>query len=285
MRNSFRVLFLTMWAASSYAQHYLSPSLYSRDMNYFNPASLPIDSASDYYTSVLAKRKFATNDKEIWDKPVTVLANFIGRTSNPRGLFSAAYLNDRYSYFSRHGIYGGYVRQIPLGRARLNLSARGVINVDRIRWGDLGFPVSEDGVSVKFTPDLDFGAEFSAGGFSLGTAAHNILEGNVTIREGQAIRNIRAFVFHSAYRFGIGNKIKLSPYVLVRLKRNILLDAGLSTSLFNRVSLSYTLRVNELRGIYAAEARVMKKLFVGVAVDRSPLYPDHNADLLLRYQF
>jgi len=285
MKTSLRVLFLVVTAVHSYAQHYLSPSLYNRDMNYFNPASLPIDSASKHYVSVLGKRKFVANDKEIWDKPVTILANFISRTSNPKGLFSVAYLNDRYSYFSRNGIYGGYIREIPLGRARLSLSARGVLNVDRIRWGDLTFPVSEEGTSVRFTPDLDFGAEFRAGGFSLGAAVHNILEGKVTIREADAIRNIRAFVFHSAYRFGLGRQVKVSPYMLVRLKRNILLDAGLSASLFNRVTLSYTLRVNELRGIYAAEARIMKKLFIGVALDRSPLYPDHNGDLLLRYQF
>ncbi|ODS84239.1 MAG: hypothetical protein ABS46_04370 [Cytophagaceae bacterium SCN 52-12] len=285
MRTSLWVLFLVMTAVSSYAQHYLSPSLYNRDMNYFNPASLPIDSTSDHYVSVLGKRKFVANDKEIWDKPVTLLANFISRTSSPKGLFSVAYLNDRYSYFSRNGIYGGYIREIPLGRAGLSLSARGVLNVDRIRWGDLTFPVSEEGTSVRFTPDLDFGAEFGVGGFSLGAAVHNILEGKVTIREADAIRNIRAFVFHSAYRFGLGRQVKVSPYILVRLKRNILLDAGLSASLFNRVSLSYTLRVNELRGIYAIEARIMKKLFIGVALDRSPLYPDHNGDLLLRYQF
>ncbi len=285
MRNSLRALFLVMVAAPSYAQHYLSPSLYNRDMNYFNPASLPIDSTSDYYVSVLGKRKFVANDKEIWDKPATLLANFIGRTSNPKGLFSVAYLNDRYSYFSRNGIYGGYIREIPLGRAGLSVSARGVVNVDRIRWDDLGFPVSEEGTSVRFAPDLDFGAEFRAGGFSLGTAVHNMLEGKVTIREADAIRNIRAFVFHSAYRFGIGKQVKVSPYALVRLKRNILLDAGLSASLFNRVSLSYTLRINELRGIYAVEARIMRKLFMGIAFDRSPLYPDHNGDLLFRYQF
>ncbi len=268
------------------AQHHLSPSLYMRDMNFFNPSSIAADSASKYYVSMLGKKKWAGNDVEIWDKPASFLLNFAGRTTGGNAFYTVGYLNDRYSYFSRNGLYAGYIRQVSLGKATLSFSARGALYLDRIRWDRLRIPVSENGKSTSISPDLDLGIEFRNGGFSFGTAVHHALEARVTTGEGvEAVRNRRAFIFHSAFQFRVGHFMKLSPYALVRLKRNILLDAGLSGNFFDRVNLSYSFRINELRGIYAAEIRVARQLFVGGAIDRSPLYPDHNGDILVRYQF
>jgi hypothetical protein len=50
-----------------------------------------------------------------------------------------------------------------------------------------------------------------------------------------------------------------------------------------KLNASYLLRVNELRSIFTLESKVYQGLSLGVAYDTSPLFPDNNLDVFVRF--
>lgn len=75
------------------------------------------------------------------------------------------------------------------------------------------------------------------------------------------------------------------PFVLLYQEHNHVLDGGLHVSLYNRVSVSYILRLEKLRGVYSIDGNLSKRFWVGVAVDRFQLFTDNNVDVQVKYSF
>lgn len=266
-------------------QHSLRPTLYgpSQALNYYNVAAGLPDSTLNQ--SLLLYSHYKSVESEVWHKPITVFANYLGRLKTGVGFYSVGYLNDSYSFFSRQTLYGGYTRQwTVLKRRTLSVGARAVLNLDRIRWDDWQ-PAVRSGTDTRLTPDLDLGLAYQGKHLALGLSAKNLL--GTTIRyEGEALlTNQREFYLSLAYTFRLGQQVTIAPFTLVRLERGPDADLGAWVNLFHRVTLGYQFRLWELRQIGWLGINPYKGLRLGISYDQSLVHQDHNIDALLGYAF
>lgn len=279
----FTLFFFSLYLYTA-AQNTLRPSVYFQDMNYYNPASIILDTGQRASVSLYGKHKFVSNDEEIWHKPTSLYLNHTGRIKESNAFYTLSYINDRYSFFNRHTIYAGYTRQKKWGRSNtLSFAGRLVLNADAINWNKLKLRDNQSGKSVKITPDLDLGIQYQSRGFTAGIAAKNLLSYTVKTEEKSIIKNWREFYINVSYRFTIRKNFQLAPYLLLYRERKTFADAGVFVSAWHRVNASYLLRINELRSIYTFDVTIYKGFNAGLAFDKSALLPDHNLDFVLRY--
>jgi type IX secretion system PorP/SprF family membrane protein len=286
MKRKLYVLLLICLSPLAYGQNTLRPGIYFQDMNYYNPSAVAMDTSEKYSMSIYGKQKFVENDAEIWNKPASLFVQHIGKIKEGKSFYSLSYLNDNYSFYTRNTVYAGYTYRKKWTKAgTLSFGGRAVLNFDRISWTKLRTPHGETGKTLKFTPDIDLGIQYQLRGFTAGLSSKNVLGLSCRLSGEELLKNRREAYFNVSYLFRIGRNFKVAPYALWYWERKTVIDGGMHFSLFNRVSISYLLRLHELRSIYAVETRIYQGLHLGVSADRSRLLPDNNLDLVLRYLF
>ena len=270
----------------SYGQNTLRPSLYFQNMNYYNPSAVDLGSTESGSVSVYGKHKFVDNQSDIWAKPTTFYLNHIGRIQSSNSFYSVSYLNDSYSFYNRSTLYLGYTYQTKWGRlGTLSFGSRIIGNVDAIQWDKLKIPHQETGKSLKASPDLNVGIQYQWKGLTAGISAKNLLRIPTKIEGSILLQSNREVYIHTSYLFKLGRHFQVAPFVLLYQEHNRVLDGGLYVSFLNRVSVSYLLRLEELRGIYSIDGNLSKRLRVGIAIDRSRLFTDNNVDVQAKYSF
>ncbi len=280
------ILFYSGILISANGQNTIRPTIYFQDMNYYNPSAIPLDTLEDHRISVYGKYKIVENEDKIWNKPPSVFANYIGRIRKSNSFYTVSYINDIYSFYNRSTIYAGYTYQKKWGKSNvLSLGGRLVLNNDIINWTKLKIPHHETGKGIKFSPDLDLGIQYQIKGFTAGVSTKNVLGSSTKLEGEDLLKNWREAYFNVSYLFRIGKKVKVAPYALLYWERKLAIDGGLYLSLFNRVNVSYLLRVLELRSIYTLDVKIYKGLNVGLGFDHSKLLLDSNVDALIRYNF
>ena len=284
-----KAFYLTMVAAtfalSGIAQNSIRPNIYLQDMQYYNPASVAIDSTQSLQITIYTKYEWVDNDKDIWNKPMNIWLSHAARIGKTNSFYTLSYVNDAYSFFNRNALYIGYVRQKKLGKtSSLSYGGRVVANMDVIKWNKLQLPHSEGGNSLRFNPDLDLGVSYQYKKFTAGVGIKNIIGSSTKIENATLLKNHREVNVNLSYQQNIGKKFSVTPFLLLANERSTLIDAGLSFSAFKFVSASYTLRVNELKSVITLNVDVDKHFSVGIAYDRSDLVSDNNFDFVLRYR-
>jgi len=284
-----RILLLTLIvltnALASGAQNSIRPNIYLQDMQYYNPASVAIDSSQSSQTTVYGKYKSVANEDDIWKKPMNLWLNHAGRIARSNSFYTISYVNDVYSFYNRNAVSIGYVKQMQTGRSSvLSLGGRIVGNFDNINWDKFELPHTENGRTKRFNPDLDLGIAYQFKKFRAGLGVKNIM-GNSSKTDGSTLlKNHREFNINLSYQQNIGSQFSITPFMLLANERTTLIDAGLSFSLLNRIRAGYALRVNELKSVITFDADLYKGFSVGVAYDRSSLVSDKNFDLVVRYR-
>ncbi|MVM34450.1 type IX secretion system membrane protein PorP/SprF [Spirosoma sp. HMF4905] len=266
-------------------QQTLRPNLYGpgQALNYYNTAAGLPDTTTRH--SLLLYGQYKSVDSDVWSKPVTVFANYIGQLKNQAGFYSVGYLNDSYSFYTRQTLYTGYTQQVRvLGRRTLSVGVRAVFNLDRIRWKDWQLP-GRSGTDSHFGPDLDVGVAYQGNHLALGLSAKNLL-GNTVHYDGEVLlTNQRELYLSLSYGFLLGRQVTIAPFALIRLERNLDADLGAYVELFRRVSVGYQFRVWELRSIYRLAVNPYKGFRLGISYDQSLVHRDHNLDALIGYGF
>lgn len=270
----------------SLAQNSIWPNIYLQDMQYYNPASVAIDSNQHSQTTVYGEYKSVENDDAIWNKPMNIWLSHAGRIGEGNSFYTVSYVNDQYSYFSRNALYIGYVRQAKIGRSSIfSYSGRIVANIDHVNWDKFELPHNKNGKSVYFNPDLDLGVSYQFKALSTSIGFKNILGTSAKINDATLLKNKREVNVNLSYRQRItGDQFTITPFVLLAHERSTLIDAGLCFTVMNRFRASYALRVNELKSVIVLDADVTKNWSIGVAYDRSSLVSDNNIDLVLRFR-
>ena len=267
------------------AQNSMRPNLCFQDMNFYNPASIPMDTSCNYYLSLSGEYKFVKDEAEIWNEKLPFYLNHIGRIKQTGFSYSVMYLYDRYSFFSRNGLSLGVAYQIKWGAGHvLSLGGRAVFNFDIANWDRLRIPVSMTGKKCLLNPDLDLGIEYKIKGLVLGLASRNIFAYGAPKAMG-LIQNRRVASLHASYLFSAGKQCKIAPLLFLYLDRKIIYDIGIYTSIYERVRLSYVMRINELRNIFTTDVRIVGNLYLGAAFDFSLVLPDKNLNIVLKYAF
>lgn len=282
MKNKSLIIFC-FCAFAAYGQDVFRPSMYFRNMNYYNVAAGPADTTADRQASLYGKYKLIEND--VWQKPANIFASYLGNCNRLPGFYSAGYLYDGYSFYDRHSIYAGYTYEWKLaGTNKLSAGVRGIFNFDRVQWDKLS-QVDKSGSDTYFTPDLDVGVQYQVKGFTLGFSSKNLASNAKRIDGEVLLKNQREWYSNISYAFNIRQKFTIAPYMLLYRERKSGLEAGLYFSLYDRVSVSYQLRIKELRNFYSLRIKVYKGLSLGVAMDHSSVYKDKNIDAVISYSF
>lgn len=279
-------LILLLLSLKVSGQNLLRPSINFQEMNYYNPSGIDMDSTQQYALSIHGKHKFIENNEAIWNKPATLYLNHYGRIGASNSFYAASYIRDQYSFFDRNTFYAGYGREVSFGNNRtIRFGGRAVFNFDAVSWENLKLIHSKKGNQIKFSPDLDLGLTYQSKQFMAGFSAKNVLSLSSKLEGEQLMKNRRTFYIHASYHLLIHKNFRATPFVLLHAERNTVADIGLSILLFKQMDASYTLRINELRGIYQLGYNIHNRLKLGVAIDRSALLPDHNMDVFLKYSF
>lgn len=284
-----RALLLTLIALTnalvSGAQNSIRPNIYLQDMQYYNPASVAIDSNQSSQTTVYGKYKSVDNEDDIWKKPMNLWLSHAGRFAGSNSFYTISYVNDAYSFYNRNAVYIGYVKQKQTGRSSvLSLGGRIVGNSDSINWDKFELPHTENGRTKRFNPDLDLGIHYQFKKFRAGLGVKNVIANSSKTGGSTLLKNHREFNVNLSYQQNIGSRFAITPFVLLANERSTLIDAGLSFSLLNRIRAGYALRVNELKSVITLDSDLFKGFSVGVAYDRSSLVSDKNFDLVVRYR-
>jgi type IX secretion system PorP/SprF family membrane protein len=285
MRAFYLIMFAVTLPLASSAQNSIRPNIYLLDMQYYNPASVALDSAQSSQTAIYGKYKSVNNENDIWNKPMTLWLSHMGRIGKSNSFYTLSYVNDVYSFFNRNAVYIGYVRQKQIGKSStLSLAGRIVSNFDAIHWDKFKLPHEKSGTTRRFNPDLDLGIAYQFKNFRAGLGAKNILANSSRIEGSTLLKNHREFNLNLSYQQNIGRQFAITPFVLLANERSTLIDAGLSFLLLNKIRAAYALRVNELKSVIILDVDVYKGFSVGVAYDRSSLVSDNNFDFVLRYR-
>lgn len=270
----------------SLAQYNLRPNAFHQDMLFYNPASRPDMADNDQRLILYSQTKVIPENDPIWDKGTSFFANYLKTNEETNIFFQVGYVHDSYSFFSRNTLYAGVGKEFSLGEhSSITFAGNAVLHSDLISWSDFQLPTTEDGNSLRISPDIDFGAQYQWKGFKLGASVRNIISLSQELDDAEIIRSQRAVVMHTSYDFTIMKHITLAPYFMLHTEMNTEIDAGLFLSLFDRVNASYLLRINELRSIFMLEVRAYKGLSLGGTYDTSPLFPDNHIDIFARYFF
>jgi hypothetical protein len=285
MRAFYLIMFAVISPLASSAQNSIRPNIYLLDMQYYNPASVALDSAQSSQTAIYGKYKSVNNENDIWNKPMTLWLSHMGRIGKSNSFYTLSYVNDVYSFFNRNAVYIGYVQQKQIGKSStLSLAGRIVSNFDAIHWDKFKLPHEKSGTTRRFNPDLDLGIAYQFKNFRAGLGAKNILANSSRIEGSTLLKNHREFNLNLSYQQNIGRQFAITPFVLLANERSTLIDAGLSFLLLNKIRAAYALRVNELKSVIILDVDVYKGFSVGVAYDRSSLVSDNNFDFVLRYR-
>jgi len=268
------------------AQNNIRPSFHFGDMNLYNPANLPLKTWQTNYFSLQTNYKFVKNEDEIWNKPPSFLLNYIGETKHSGLYYSVGYFNDSYSFFNRNNISGGVVYRMRLGEmSSLSFGARISVNFDVVNWNKLMLPLARNGAGLMLSPDLDLGVEYSWKKLRIGLASKNIIGFRTKIDDEVLIQNERLTSLSASYLFNVGSNFEIAPLAMVYFDNRMIYDVGVYFRAYEYVSVSYVLRANELRSIISADVRLIRNLYLGVAIDFSPMLPDKNFCVALRYGF
>lgn len=286
-----KILFLTLAGGflhiGIHAQNTLRPNMYFQNMHYYNTAAGIEDSLSHASFDLYAKYKFVPREnEELWVKPVNIYFNHCYNL-NKKNSFNVSYLFDSYSFYKRHIVYLGYTRMFHWGKSsKLNLGVRTVLNFNQIDWSELGQVSNSPPGKLRVNADLDFGLQYQWKGLTAGASAKNLFASSVKANDLDLIKDQRELYFNLSYNFGIfKRKLEIAPFLLFYSERNSNLDVGLHIALFQKVSVSYAIRILELRNIYSIRGNLWKHLQIGVSVDHSTIYTDVNIDFLLAYRF
>jgi hypothetical protein len=269
-----------------HGQSLLRPNLYVLDMQYYNPAAIPLSDGQAYGLALMTKSKFVENDAAIWDKPTNVIFNYAGRIKTTEAFGTLNYTYDSYSFYTRHAVSAGYTRRARWGEhGTFAYGGRLVLNLDGVNWDDFELPSGESGRALKANADADIGVAYASRSLRIGLSVRNLLDTRVRLDDQDLLANHRTLYLDGAYTFRFGEDFGLTPFVLLYLERNAGADAGLSLRMFDRINVSYALRVTELRSIYALEADLTRAFSLGVAYDHASLMPDTHLDAVMRFRF
>jgi len=265
------------------AQNTFRPNLYYNHLNFYNPAAGWADSIKGN-ASVYLQHKWEEND--VFEKPANIFASYLTSSENNKHRYSAGYLYDGYSFYTRNLLYLGYAYTIDMpGQGVLTVGARTALFFDYINGSKIDQSMEENITGTHFTPDLDLGLYYTLKIMRVSLSAKNIFANRVSIDGFPIITN------HRELNFLIGGDIELirnftvSPFTMVRHERSFRFDGGLSLGYKNRVELTYIMRVLEARNILALRTGITKKLFMGVSADFSLVSTDINTDLQVLYKF
>lgn len=277
---------LLLFTFAAQAQNTIRPNIYFQNMHYYNPAEGINDSDDKYEVSLYGKNKFVDNDEALWDKPMNIWLNHIGRI-NEKSSYSAAFITDKYSFYNRNSVYAGYIRRL-LGNDERNLSigARAVFNLDKVNW-DEAPQAGKSGSQSFFKPDFDLGIQYKGKRITVGLSSKNLLGSKAEVDEDILLKNQQEWYLNASYFLFLRENFKFAPYVLFYKegKRDIDFDAGLFFGFKDRVNISYALRLFELRSIYMLELKVLEGLYLGASFDSSPAFTDNNLDFQIKYRF
>lgn len=265
------------------AQNIMTDNLYFRNMNYYNPAAGIEDSTIHYQLLMYGKYKHIEN--ELWQNSIDFFINHIGKIETTSGFYNFSYLFNRYSYFDRHTLSGGYTQVWNWGNGNsINAGIRAVFNFDQVYWERLKYTDISNNNILYFNPDLDLGIRYGNKKLAAGFSLKNVFSNTLLINEMPFIKNYRCWIFDFSYRFEIKGIVSITPYTLMRYERNYAIDLGVNIGYKNIISVGYQLRAIELRHIYTVTGNIAKRVQIGAAFDHSTLFSDLNFDLLVRLQ-
>ncbi|MDQ6477555.1 type IX secretion system membrane protein PorP/SprF [Dyadobacter sp. LHD-138] len=176
MRIFYVMLLAITFPLATRAQNSIRPNIYLQDMQYYNPASVAIDSSQSSQTAIYGKYKSVDNEDDIWKKPMNLWLSHAARIGRSNSFYTISYVNDVYSFYDRNAIYLGYLRQQRIGKSStLSFGGRLVGNLDAIHWDDFKLPHLKTGSSKRFNPDLDLGVVYQFRKLKAGLGVKNIL--------------------------------------------------------------------------------------------------------------
>lgn len=286
MRKLFILSIIGLFPFVLTAQFNFRPSAYHQDMSFYNPSSLPGMNEHKHRILLYNRLKIVENNNDIWNKPPTTYVDYLNYNEEKKHGFSVSYMNDNYSFFSRNSLYAGFAKVLKLGeKTSFSFGGRLVLHTDIVNWSKYKLPHNESGRAFKLSPDADIGTQFQWRGFKLGASVKNLI-GLPQKLDGQSIiKTQHAFIFNTSYDINIKDKVVIAPYALLSYEMKSEIDVGLYLNVLKTISASYFIRINELRSTFMLEARLYKGFSMGACYDMSPIKPDNNLDIFIRYYF
>jgi type IX secretion system PorP/SprF family membrane protein len=282
MKKILPYIFICVFGITN-AQSTFRPSIYLNNLNYYNPASgWNKDMTGE--ASIYLQHKFVNND--LFVKPTNIFANYLGNTNGKKHHFSASYIFDMYSFYTRNIFSGGYAYSLDFEeKGNLTFGTRVSFALDYINQKKIEQSINGKVGGLRFSPDFDLGINYRYKGLDIGIGARNIVGTKTKISGETIFNNQRLLNFSASYQYFIKDKFGIAPMVMLHLERNFGFDAGLNLNFWRIVDVGYIFRLNQFRNIGTLGVNIAKKYYIGFAADKALLTTDVNADFTFRYKF
>lgn len=265
------------------SQNLLVQDMHFQNMNFINPSVGIADTAMNHDVQLYgAHRVVPGND---YSKNPTVLAQYIGNVDKIKGRLMAGYVYDQYSYFTNNTFQIGYATTLKKGNHHFDLGIRSLMTLiyEKVDW------VTNEGEikkrSATGNTDLDLGVQYRIKGWSVGVSAKNLFN-NTLINNGYEIfSNERVFYMNASYEHTFGEKFKLAAFALPHYTTSFQIDFGVNAKFWNRLDVSYMLRMKELRHIARVSGMITKHLYAGISVGAGHVNSDIRTHAMIGYRF
>ncbi len=284
MKKIYLNLLFCLLPVLAFSQNNLRPGAYYQDMLFYNPASLPLMGEQGNRLLVNSRSKLVNENQPVWENNFALFANYLKFNEEDNTFFQIGYVYDPYSFFSRNTLNFGYGKRFELGdHSSITFGGNVNLHSDFINWSNLQLPNNESGRSMRLSPDLGLGTQFQWKKLRLGASLNNMIGISQNLEDEELIKTQSVVVINASYDFKIRENITLAPYLLFYQELRSEIDIGLFMSFNDKFNASYLFRVFELRSIFTLESKVLEGLSIGAAYDTSPLFPDNNLDIFVRY--
>lgn len=243
MKRTALILSFILLCVNSFAQIFQLKTDFLQEITHYNPAVKTVsDGAYLKLYSQYALKMPALSGKN----PLDIDVAFMLAKGNNAAFGSL--VHDGYSYFNTHSVSLGYNhvwKGLGNGHHSVSLGGRFILGLNNIDFSKLAY--GDSGKKMLYTPDLDFGFEYTYKFFHLGASIKNLVSTSKKYDGIEYVRWPRAYFLHMVFDADIvKDKFTMVPYLLFGYYQGIYSVFGLDFRLFKNFRINYSFRVPDL---------------------------------------
>ncbi len=250
-----------------------------------NAASTKIDSAK-WRFDFNSQYRFLLNTNPTYDHKIPSFVGAAHLRIKDVGTISFLATNDNYSFFNRTSIGIGYSTRYEKNGWFLQPGFRVIGNIDNYNLSKIHISgvESTNRVQTKLLADIDAGLTMGWRKLEVQLAYNNLCKTNLEVNRQTIISNKPNWLINVRYRFDLGEKWELTPFIQMYNERATSYDIGVQTGIKSKFHFGYQIRLINLYNIYHINFNATKDLQIRVAAAHSLLTKDIVAEVGLSYK-
>lgn len=281
MKKIALIFFIILGCVNSFAQTFQLKTDFIQEITHYNPAARIVNDGAylKMYSQYAIKLPELTGKK-----PLDLDLAFMVAKDNYSVFGSLDH--DGYSYFNNHSVSIGYNhiwKGLGNGHHTVSLGGRAILGLEHIDFSKL--PYGDNGKKMLYTPDLDFGFEYTYKFFHLGASIKNLVSTSKRHDGIEYVKWPRAYFLHMVFDTDIvKDKFTMVPYLLFGYYQGIYSVFGLDFRLFKNFRINYSFRVPDLHSNVNVGVNIASwvDIHAGYSVSSMHKYSYANLSLIVK---